>query len=192
MMIETSLINILDAINNGRAISKGQRVTLPIEGESTIYGFIAIENDILGLSIDMPPLGEATVLSNRVIFTFDKKLLRFPIFNSVCRVSDEKYGLHLLYVPKFLNLSNTWTVNAYVQTMVKETVNSSVSKIEGVKIEDNIAYYYPQDGDLYFTSSSKLKGMSNGLAVIVRRISNITGDLKYEIYNPEEIQIENS
>lgn len=192
MMIETSLINLMDAIKNGRTISKGQRVTLPIKGESTIYGFIAVENDILGLSIDMPPLGEATVLSNRVIFTFDKQLHRFPIFNSVCRASDEKYGLHLLYVPKFLNLSNAWTVKAYVQTMVKETVNSSVSKIEGVKIEDNIAYYYPQDGDLYFTSLSKLKGMSNGLAVIVRRISNITGDLKYEIYNPEEIQIENS
>lgn len=65
-----------------------------------------------------------------------------------------------------------------------------MARIDGVKIEDNVAYYYPQSNDMYFKSSSKLRGLSDGLAVIVRRISKISGDIKYEIYNPDEIQLE--
>lgn len=192
MMIETSLINIIDAINNGRTLSKGQQVTLPVEGDATIYGFLAIENFIFSsMAIDMPPLGEATVLSNRVIFAFDKKLHRFPIFNSVCKVTEEKYGLQFLYVPRLLNLSKQWIVNAYEQSMVQEKPNPTVARIDGVKIEDNVAYYYPHNDDMYFKSSSKLRGLGDGLAVIIRRISKISGDIKYEIYNPEEIQVEN-
>ena len=192
MMIETSLINIIDAINNGRTLSKGQPVTLPVEGDATIYGFLAIENFIFSsMAIDMPPLGEATVLSNRVIFAFDKKLHRFPIFNSVCKVTEEKYGLQFLYVPRLLNLSKQWIVNAYEQSMVQEKPNPTVARIDGVKIEDNVAYYYPHNDDMYFKSSSKLRGLGDGLAVIIRRISKISGDIKYEIYNPEEIQVEN-
>lgn len=191
MMIETSLINVIDAINNGRTLSKGQPVTLPVEGDATIYGFLAIENFIFSMAIDMPPLGEATVLSNRVIFAFDKKLHRFPIFNSVCKATEEKYGLRLLYVPRLLNLSNQWNVQAYEQSMVQEKSNPKVARIDGVKIEDDVAYYYPQNNDMYFKSSSKLRGLGNGLAVIIRRISKISGDIKYEIYNPEEIQVEN-
>ncbi len=190
MMIESSLINIVEAINNGRTISKGQQVILPIQGDATIYGFLAIENLIFSRAIDMPPLGEATVLSNRVIFTFDKKLYRFPIFNSVCKATEEKYGLHFLYIPRLLNLSNQWNKQAYEQSMVQEKPNPKAARIDGVKIEDNVAYYYPQSNDMYFKSSSKLRGLSDGLAVIVRRISKISGDIKYEIYNPDEIQLE--
>lgn len=189
-MIETSLTNIMDVINNGRTISKGHQVSLPIEGDATIYGFIAIENLIFSLAIDMPPLGEATVLSNRVIFAFDKKLHRFPIFNSVCKATEEKYGLHLLYIPRLLNLSNQSNIQAYEQSMAQEKPNPKVAKIDGVKIEDNVAYYYPQNNDIYFMSSSKLRGLSNGLAVIIRRISKISGDIKYEIYNSDDIQVE--
>ena len=194
MMIETSLINIADAINKGRTISKGERVTIPVEGDSTIYGFLAIENRFFGdtIDIDMPPLGEANVLSNRVIFAFDEKLHRFPIFNSVSRASEGKYGLYLLYVPRLLNLSNKWNVQAYKETMAKEAPHYNVSRIMDVKLEDNIAYYYPHEDDLYFESSSKFRGLSNGFAVVIRRISNITGDIKYEIYNSDEVQIENS
>lgn len=191
MMIETSLINIIDAINNGRTLSKGQQVTLPVEGDATIYGFLAIENFIFSMAIDMPPLGEATVLSNRVIFAFDKKLHRFPIFNSVCKATEEKYRLRFLYVPRLLNLSNQGNVQAYKQSMVQEKPNPKVVRIDGVKIEDDVTYYYPQNNDMYFKSSSKLRGLSDGLAVIIRRISKISGDIKYEIYNPEEIQVEN-
>ena len=188
MMIETSLINIMDAIYNGRTISKGQQVSIPIEGDATIYGFLAIEDVMLSLAIDMPPLGEATVLSNRV---FDKKLHRFPIFNSVCKATEEKYGLYLLYVPRLLNLNNSWDVRAYNQAMTEEKPNQKVARIDRVKVEDNVAYYYPQNNDIFFKSSSKLRGLSNGLAVIIRRISKVSGDIKYEIYNSEEIQIEN-
>lgn len=191
MKIETSLINILDAIKNGRTLSKGLQVTIPVAGESTIYGFIAIENLFFSNpAINMPPLGEATVLSNRVVCVFDKIQYRFPIFYSVGQATEERYEINMLYVPRFLNEHES-KVRAYTQTMVSGVSNCNIIKIDGVKLENNIAYYFPKEDDLYFTSSSKLRGLSNGLAVIIRRVSMISGDVKYEIYNAEEVQIEN-
>lgn len=190
MIIETSLINLETALNNGYTLVKGQPVVLPIDGQATIYGFIAIENSVFSSEIDMPSLGEASVLSNRVIFAFDKKLYRFPIFNSVSKATEEKYGLRFLYVPRLFRLSNQWELQLYSQAMSQEKPNPKVARLTGVKIEDEIAYYYPPKNDIYFQSSSLLRGLSDGFVVIIRRISKISGDIKYEIFNPDEIQIE--
>ena len=66
-MIETSLISLKDALAEGQTLKKGMQVVLPFQMEATIYGFISIEEDeedLFDLAIDMPPLGEAKVLSN--------------------------------------------------------------------------------------------------------------------------------
>lgn len=188
-MNETSLISLEEAIEGGRTLSKGEKVSLPIGGDAEIYGFIAIENDVFSFAIDMPPLGEGKVLSNRVIFSLNNKLHRFPVFNSVCKAIEEKYELYLLYIPKFYNLSE-WGIKVYTQSMKNEVPNSNVSKIKGVRIEDKKAYYYPDNGDLYFQSTSKLRGIGNGVAVITRRLSKLSEDIKYEIFNPQEVMIE--
>ncbi len=102
-MIESSLIRLDEAINNGQKLSAGSKVRLPIGEEAEIYGFISTVYSMFSTEIDMPPLGECQVYSNRVIFYLDKQLHTFPIFNSVCKASEEKYEVYLLYNQKFLD-----------------------------------------------------------------------------------------
>lgn len=193
MMIDTSLLTLDDAVEKGKTLSTDMRVILPSGEKADIYGFIAIDNDLLSHAIDMPPLGKCHVLSNRVVFSLDEYLLRYPIFNSVSKVSEEKYNLYLLYLPKFTNLSNDWNRNAYINAMQNEIVkNSNVAKLDGVIIEDSIAYYFPNDYDLYFTSKSKLRGIGTGFAVITRRISKLTDNIYYEIFDSHGVRIESN
>lgn len=93
MEIETSLIRLDEAVQNGKTLLAGSKVFLPAGGEAEIYGFIATSNDIFGDIIDMPPLGECQVFSNRVIYRFEECTHTFPIFSSVCKATEEKYGL---------------------------------------------------------------------------------------------------
>ena len=192
-MIETSLISLKDALAEGQTLKKGMQVVLPFQMEATIYGFISIEEDeedLFDLAIDMPPLGEAKVLSNRVITSINDKMYRFPIFSEVSKATEMKYPLRFLYVPRFLNLPSQWEVKYYMSSLSDETPNPKVSRIDGVEIEDNIAYYYPKDNALYFQSSSRLSGIGNGMVVITRRLSKCSDDIKYEIFTPNEVLIE--
>lgn len=192
-MIETSLISLKEALEGGQTLKKGMQVELPTHMEATIYGFIVIEEDeedLFDLAIDMPPLGEAKVLSNRVITSINDKMYRFPIFSEVSKATEMKYPLRFLYVPRFLNLPSQWETKYYIKTLRNEQPHSLVSKIEGVHVEDNIAYYYSKEDDLYFQSSSRLSGIGNGMVVITRRLSKCSDDIKYEIFTPNEVLIE--
>ena len=192
-MIETSLISLKEALAEGQTLKKGMQVVLPTYMEATIYGFIAIEEDeedLFDLSIDMPPLGEAKVLSNRVITSINDKMYRFPIFSEARKATEIKYPLRFLYVPRLLNLPSQWEVKYYMSSLSDETPNPKVSRIDGVEIEDNIAYYYSKEDDLYFQSSSRLSGIGNGMVVITRRLSKCSDDIKYEIFNSNEVLIE--
>lgn len=191
-MIETSLIRLDDAVQNGQTLSAGYKVILPIGEEAEIYGFIAIQNNILSSDIDMPPLGECLVFSNRVIFYLDKQLHRFPIFNDVRRPTQERYELYLLYVPKFFNLTSELERKYYVQSMTREIPNPKACQLKGVQIEDNIAYYYPNECDLYFESRSKLRAIGSSFAVVTRRISKPSENVKYEIFDSHSVMIERS
>ena len=99
MMIDTSLIRLNEAIKEGRTLKEGDNVILPIGLRAKIYGFIAANevDNLFNSSIDMPPLGEGYILSNRAVFKFGEELYRFPIFTSVCKTSEEKYNLYRLY-----------------------------------------------------------------------------------------------
>lgn len=191
-MIETSLITLEEALQEGQTLSAGSKVVLPIGDEAEIYGFIATASNILSMNIDMPPLGECQVFSNRVIFYLDKNLHRFPIFCNVRITSAERYGLYLLHVPKFLNLSSEWDRKFYIESMCKENPHPRVSRIEGVRIEDNVAYYYPNENDLYFESRSKLRAIGSGFVVVTRRISKPSENIKYEIFDSHSVKIERS
>lgn len=197
-MIEKTLVSLKDMLASGRKLFNGMKVVLPIGYVAEIYGFITIEDYVFGcididnsgnISIDMPPLGEAKVLSNRVIFTINEKIRQVPIFNNVSKATEKRYNLQFLYVPKFLNLSGN-KVKAYKQSMKKDIPDINVNKIESVQIENNIAYYYPSESDLFFESDSKIRGIGNGFVVITRRLSKVTDDIKYEVFNTNEIQIE--
>lgn len=183
-MIETSLIRLDKAVLNGQTLSAGVNVILPEGKNAEIYGFIAIEDDLLSLEIDMPPLGECQVLSNRAIFTLDKHLYRFPIFKSVSKASEQKYKLYLLYVPKFFNSA------IYKESMRREKPNPKVVRIDGIRIEDEVAYYYCQNQDLYFESRSKLRGIGSEFAVVTRRISKHNDEIKYEIFDSHSVMME--
>lgn len=189
-MIETSLIKLNEAVNAGKKLSAGNKVLLPTGDEAEIYGFIAIDDDILSLYIDTPPLGECQVFSNRVIFYLEKQLHRFPVFKSVCKASEERYGVYLLYVPKLFHLSSEWYRKYYIQSMPKEIPHPQVEKIDGIRIEENVAYYFPEESDLYFESNSKLKGIGSGFVVVILRISPLTGDIKYEIFDSHSVMVE--
>ena len=73
-------------------------------------------------------------------------------------------------------------------------MESKVTSYGNVKIEgafgERQAFYYPRENDLYFQSSSKLRGMASSFAVITRRVSKVSDQVIYEVYNPEEVKIE--
>lgn len=188
-MIETSLISLDDAIQEGIKLSAGSKVILPSGDEAEIYGFIAINENPLSDSIDMPPLGECKVFSNRVIFFMDKQLHRFPIFQSVSKVSEERYGIYLLYVPKFLKLS-TEERKYYMESMCRDKPHPKVSRIDGIQVEENVAYYHPKEHDLYFDSRSKLRGIGSGFVIIIRRVSILSDEIKYEVFDSHSVRME--
>ena len=187
MKIETSIIKLDEAVNEGLKLSAGTKVLLPTGDEADIYGFIAIDDDILSIHVDTPPLGECQVFSNRVIFFLEKQLYRFPIFKSVCKTSEDRYGVYLLYVPKLFHLSVESHRKCYKASMSKENPNPQVVKIDGIRIEENVAYYYPEESDLYFESNSKLRGIGTGFVVVTRRISPLSGEIKYEIFDSHSV-----
>lgn len=189
-MIETSLIKLNEAVSAGQTLSAETKVILSTGDEAEIYGFIAIDDNILSIHIDTPPLGECQVFSNRVIFYMEKQLHRFPIFKSVCQASEERYGVYLLYVPKLFHLSSEWHRKYYNESMRKENPHPQVCKIDGIRIEEKVAYYFPEELDLYFESNSKLRGIGTGFVVVIRRISPLTGDIKYEIFDFNSVMVE--
>ena len=186
-MIKKSLIRLNEAVQSGMTLLAGSKVVLPIVGDAEIYGFIAILNHYLISAIDMPPLGECQVLSNRVIFTLENNLHRFPIFKSVGNANEDRYALYLLYVPE---LKYSRMNEIYGNAMCKNYVDSKTSKLDCVRVEDNIAYYYPKENSLYFESASKLRAVSPEFAVITRRISENSDDIKYEIFDSQSVLIE--
>lgn len=190
MMIKTTLIRLDEAIQEGQTLFVGTKVILPIGDEAELYGFIATEDNPLSSAIDMPPLGECLVFSNRVIFYIDKQLHRFPLFKSVSKTNDQRYRLHLLYVPRFLSSSSEWVRKYYIESMRSEKSHPKVNILEGIGIEENVAYYYAKDCDLYFESKSKLRAIGTGFAVITRRLSKISDNMKYEIFDSHSIMIE--
>lgn len=192
MEIETSLINVNEALAQGQTLSKGMQVSLPMGLEATIYGFVPVEVSLFDFRIDMPPLGEAKVVSNRVVAAFNGGLRHFPVFNDVSKPVEERYPLSLLYIPRFLRnrLDSESLESAYLRVLMYGTPELKVKKLNGVDIEKGCAYYFPQENDLYFESSSKLSGIANGLAVITRRLSKETDELRYEIFNSDEVLVE--
>ncbi len=199
MMIETSTMNLFEAVANGKELTKGMEVKLPtVEYTAHIYGFVAVpeqELDVDKLPLrDMPALGQANVLSNRVVSIICNQFCRFPIFTSVQKACEDRYNLYLLYVPHFLSSEYQGRRNAYKQTYTGESVESKVASFTEVKLEGTLqerqAFYYPRENDLYFQSSSKLRGMASSFVVITRRISKVTDQVIYEVYNPEEVKIE--
>lgn len=189
-MIETSLISLDEAIQEGQTLSAGMKVILPIKDEAEIYGFIATEDNILSPNIDMPPLGDCLILSNRVISYLNKQQYSFPIFKSLCKAREQKYKLYLLYVPKFFKLSPVWHITLYKDAMSKEINHPRLDRIEGIKIEENVAYYYTNEQDLYFESKSKLRAIGSGFAVVTRRISRPSENIKYEIFDSHSVMID--
>lgn len=189
MKIETSLIRLDEAvIQDGQTLSAETKVVLPTGYEAEIYGFIAIEDDLLSFEIDMPPLGECQVLSNRVIFCLDNTRRSYPIFRSVCKAHEQKYGLYLLYVPKLYYLLNDGKY--YRDSMKDENPHPKVCRIKGIKIEGKVAYYYSDEQDLYFESKSKLRAIGTGFCVITRRVSKPRDDFKYEIFDSHSVMME--
>lgn len=189
MTIETSLIRLTEAVLQGQILSAEDTVLLPTGDEAQIYGFIAIHDSFLSLAINMPPLGECHVLSNRVICFFDKQLYRFPIFSSVGKVSEQRYPLYLLYMERFLELPAP--LNSYYTNYLYRKANPRyLSKIDGVQVENDIAYYLPNENDLYFESRSKLQAIGTGFLVVTRRLAKISDNIKYEVFDAFSVMTE--
>lgn len=192
MMIETSTINLFEAVANGKELTKGMEVKLPLfDYKAYIYGFVPTQGRALDVEIDTPVLGQAKVLSNRIVY----ESRAFPIFTSVQKALEEKYNLYQLYVPHFLSDSKyaSWR-KAYWQAFTGDSVDSKVASYGNVEIDGTLgerqAFYHPRENDLYFQSPSKLRGIASSFVVITRRISKVTDQVIYETYNPEEVKIE--
>lgn len=189
-MTEKALISLDEAVQKGQTLLAGLKVVLPlIKEEAEIYGFVATALHVLSSGIDMPPLGECKVFSNRVIFYLANELYRFPIFTSVHKASEERYGLQYLYVPRILNSPLGWNEKYYRDAMYKDVPDPRVSRVEDIQIENNVAYYYANKYDLFFESDSRFRAIGLGFVVITRRYSKLSGNIKYEIFDSHSVKI---
>ena len=50
--------------------------------------------------------------------------------------------------------------------------------------------YYPREDEYLFETTSQLRGFGNSFVVITRRISSENGNVFYEVWNPNEIELE--
>lgn len=188
-MIDTSLISLCDAIKEGRTIYKGYKVSLPVDGEASIYGFVVYHDNIFSEQVSCPPLGRANVVGNRIIFAMDDKIYRFPIFTSIEKRTKECYPVYLLYVPRLMDLPYSSHVAAYIHSFKNEKPHMYIWKVDGIKLIDNVPYYYPKDDEYIFKSPSPFTGIGNAFAVITRRISSNDGYFIYEVYDPNEVKV---
>lgn len=185
---------VIEDLMAGKELKRGAIVKLPIGKEATIYGFVAYHErlddfpkDVKG--INCPALGPAHVIGNRIVSALDGKLYRFPIFISVTKATKNKYPVFGLYNPELL-LEAVYPSRAtsYRRSMQSKTPDQFVYKNDGVKIEDNEAFYYPKEDELFFESSTSLKGIANAFVVITRRIAPDNEQVVYEVYSPDGIE----
>ena len=80
-------------------------------------------------------------------------------------------------------------VTAYVDSMKNEKPNSYVWKVDSIRLIEGKAYYFPQEDEFYFDSTSHFKGIGDAFEVIITRKSPVDGSLIYEVYDPKEIEI---
>lgn len=177
--------SISQLVRDGNIISKGKKVRLPMFPEATIYGFLAILEDYMAMTIDMPPMGTANVLSNRAIFNFGGSLHRFPIFTSVGICDEEKYNIYGLFLPKLYDHRYYDVYRIY--SRCEKANDPKIVKINNIKIIDKKAFYYPIENELIFKSKSKFKAIASAFAVVTVRKSDKTDQLVYELYNPDDV-----
>lgn len=189
--------NIVESLNNGNKIDAEYcvKIKLPVEGKAEIFGFVTFHDDIFSNvgtegAPTCPPLGQANVIGDRIIFPIDNKIYRAPIFSCVSK-PEIKYPIYLLYVPRLLNQTYDSHIKAYVQSFKNERPSPYIAKVDGVRIEDKQPFYFPKEDEYIFSSKSKLRGIGNSFVVITRRISKETGALIYEVYNPKDVEIIN-
>lgn len=180
--------NLYDICLQGQKISQYTPVKL-LNGEARIYGFIAYHANIFSENVSCPPLGKAYVVGNRIVFSMENKLYRFPIFSSIEKNTQERYPVYLLYVPRLMDLPNQSHVTAYVSSMKNEKPNSNVWKVDSIKLIEGKPYYFPKENEFYFDSTSQFKGIGDAFEVIVTRKSPVDGSLIYEVYDPKDIEI---
>lgn len=185
--------SIIEALKQGKTINSGSRIKLPVEGLAEIYGFVPYHDDTfssIGLekTPTCPPLGPANIIGNRIIFSIEGNIYRAPLFKALS-IAEEKYPIYLLYVPRLLNLSAESRIKAYLSSFKNEKPSPYINQVDGIRIVDKEPFYFPNEDEYLFTSSSKLKGIGNSFAVITRRLSKDNGLLLYEVYDPQDVEV---
>lgn len=183
------MATISNILSQGKKIKNFIPIRLPIVGSALIYGFVAINESSFSNIVNCPPLGSAHVIANRIIFSLDGNLYRFPIFSSISKPTDDKYPVYLLHVPRLIESCESY-VNAYLYCMKNNKLHKWINKVDGVRVFDGIAYYYPREDEYLFETTSQLRGFGNSFVVITRRISSENGNVFYEVWNPNEIELE--
>ena len=191
MKVEIERNILYDALNSGKKLKKNMLVKLPIAKESTVYGFVPY-NETYFLNPDTigcPPLGEATIIGNRLIYFTDKQIFRFPIFNSVSKLKDEKYNVYHLHVPRLMEIESGYKLRCYLNSVKKEKPDCDVWKVDSIKIIEDSAFYYPKEDEYLFETTTPFRAIANAFVVITRRISTDRGIVVYEVYDPKELEI---
>ncbi len=182
------MATLFDILYQGKKVDSSTPIKLPIVDNATIYGFVAYNENLLSDIVNCPPLGVAFIVANRAVFYFEDKFYRFPIFSSISKPVEDKYHVYLLHVPRLLEMCFSH-VNAYLYCMKNNKLHKWISKVEGIKVVDNKAYYYPKEDECLFESSSQFRAIANSFVVITRRITSENENVIYEVWNPNEIEI---
>lgn len=206
--------NLIDILHTEGSLTAGKMVCTSLLPELEVYGFIPIEeNDRMIYNNDVVPLIDfkmqnTIVVSNRLVVVcqdyvkgtltrIEEKRIVHPITKKVSLQEDGKtYSIHLqqLYLPKFIGQE---AYLEYKRCVVYRGYGNKLVKLEGISTRKNedtniLEYFYtPKCDELLFGNHlpEMSTAISSSFVVVCRRVNPVTGNIAFELFNPEEIYV---
>lgn len=191
--------NLNDLLYSVGVINKGQKVAMSMITKLEIHAFIPMceYNGLEFMFKDMydrePCLGKVDVYRNRIVHKVNENghniVQRYPIFSTVSLIAENDIPLTNLYIAKYWNEENTYKkdIREYKEFLRHKRTRIN-NRLQEIKEDENNNYVYkPNKDELFFSSDSLVTAVANRFLVVCRRINEITGDLVFETYEPNEL-----
>lgn len=191
--------NLNDLLYGVGEVNKGQKVATSLIAKLEIYAFIPMceYNGIDFMFNEMfdgePFLGKVDVYGNRIVRKLKKNdynvVQRYPIFSKVSLMTESHISLTNLYIAKYWNEAATYNKNIkeYKDFLRSRRTNIN-NRLQGIEKDENNNYVYkPNNDELFFSCDNLVTAVADRYYVICRRINEVTGELIYEIYEPNEL-----
>lgn len=206
--------NLFDVLLCTGTLNSGAKVCSTLIPEMEIYGYIPMGEDdrspynsspLLGLDFKM---SNTLVVSNRLMVTYsdynglmDSKIVNkravHPILKSVeLQENGKNYELPLnkLYIPKYV-FNDAY--REFRRSVIYRGYGNKLRQLNGIIVKQNeethaTEYYYkPEESEFLFhdTFGNEIKAVGSNFCVVCRYTNQVTGNLAYALFQPEDLVI---